>query len=79
MSGSATIRTLFRFRSKTVGKNGRSLILPPINMFCFPVLDIFWKLLISFPEESDLASDWLEAKFKKGTVPNREPGSKVSA
>ena len=47
-------------------------------MYLFPVLDIFWKLLISFPEESDLTSDWLEAKFKKGTVPNREPGSKVT-
>ena len=33
---------------------------------------------MSLPEGKEMLSDWLKAKFKKGTVPNAHPGSKVS-
>ena len=29
------------------------------------------------PDGNDMLSDWLKAKFRKGTVPNTHPGSKV--
>ena len=45
--------------------------------FFFAELHIFWKMVMSLPEGNEMLSDWLKAKFKKGTVPNAHPGSKV--